>query len=94
MRGSFKNPVPGSPVSIPPSNKSLGLGQKVTDLNDVIARENFRLIIIKPNEVELVDLTEPDEARRWKFTYVYPSGGCTGQPENDNGEWKKEELWP
>lgn len=47
MRGSFKNPVPGSPVSIPPADKSLGLGQKVTDLHDKVARTNFRLVIIK-----------------------------------------------
>ncbi|KAH8678903.1 pyridoxamine 5'-phosphate oxidase-domain-containing protein [Tricladium varicosporioides] len=94
MRGSFKNPAPGTPVSIPPSDPSLGLGQKVTDLEDEVARRNFRLIIIKPNQVEQVDLTEPDKARRWLFTYVGPDGGQTGQRVPGVGEWKKEELWP
>ncbi|CZR63473.1 uncharacterized protein PAC_13370 [Phialocephala subalpina] len=90
MRGSFKNPVPGSPVSIPPADKSLGLGQKVMDLHDEVARRNFRL----PDVVEQVDLTEPDKARRWQYTYVGPSGGHTGEAGKDVGEWKVEEQWP
>lgn len=55
MRGTFKNPVPGSPVSIPPADKSLGLGQKVEDLHDEVARKNFRLIIIKVSRASLSD---------------------------------------
>lgn len=94
MRGSFKNPVPGSPVSIPPSDKSLELGQQVTGLDDEASRRNFRVVIICPEEVEQLDLTEPDKARRWKFTYVGPDGGKPGQRGADVGEWKKEELWP
>lgn len=94
MRGNFKNPVPGSPVSIPPSDKSLALGQKINDLHDEVARRNFRVVIIKPDEVEQVDLSEPDKARRWKYTFVGPNGGHTGQRGEDVGEWKVEELWP
>lgn len=94
MRGSFKNPHPGGAVSIPPSDKSLALGQKVTGLDDEASRRNFRVVIIKPDEVEQLDLTEPDKARRWKFTYVGPDGGKPGQRGDDVGEWKKEELWP
>jgi len=94
MRGSFKNPVPGSPVSIPLSDKSFVLGQKVMDLNDEAARRNFRVVVIKPDEVEQLDLSEPDRARRWKYTYVGTRGGQAGQREDGLGEWKKEELWP
>ncbi len=94
MRGSFKNPTPGSPVSVPPKDSSLSLGQKVMDLHDKVARSNFRLIIIKPDEVEQVDLSNPAEARRWNFTYVGPNGGKDSQAGEDVGEWKKEELWP
>lgn len=94
MRGSFKNPVPGSPVSIPPADKALALGQHVTDLHDEVARRNFRVCIIKPDEVEQVDLSVPDKARRWKYTYVGPNGGHAGQRGDEVGEWKKEELWP
>jgi len=94
MRGSFKNPIPGSPVSIPPTDQSLALGQKVTDLNDEIARKNFRVVIIKLDEVEQLDLTEPDKARRWRFTYVGPDSADAGSKGDQIGEWKKEELWP
>jgi pyridoxamine 5'-phosphate oxidase len=62
----------------------LSLGQQVNDLHDKVARKNFRVLIIIPEEVEQIDLSEPDQARRWKFTYV---GG-------EGGDWKKEELWP
>jgi hypothetical protein len=93
MRGSFKNPVPGSPVSIPPADK-LALGQQVTDLNDEVARRNFRVCIIKPDEVDQIDLSVPDKARRWKYTYVGPNGGHGGQRGDEIGEWKEEELWP
>ncbi|KAA8570817.1 hypothetical protein EYC84_000209 [Monilinia fructicola] len=90
MRGSFKNPIPGTPVSQPPSDPNWSLGQKVSDLNDEIARKNFRVVIIKPIEVEQLDLSVPDKARRWRFTYVGPNGD-----DGENiGEWKKEELWP
>ena len=98
MRGSFKNPPPGTPVSIPPSDKRLGLGQKVNDLDDEVARSNFSVVIIKPDEVEQVDLSDPDKARRWKFTYVGPItlDGHPGDGEDKDGEyyWKREELWP
>ena len=47
MRGSFKNPAPGTPVGVPSPDKSLGLGQKVDDLEDEVARKNFRVVIIK-----------------------------------------------
>ncbi len=70
------------------------IGQKVNDLYDEVARRNFRVIIIRPDEVEQVDLSDPDKARRWKFTYVGPNGGHTGQRGEDIEEWKKEELWP
>jgi len=69
----------------------LALGQKVNDLHDEIARKNFRVVIIKPEEVEQLDLTDPEKARRWKYTYV-DSG--KGKDVGILGEWKKEELWP
>lgn len=94
IRGSFKNPEPGSSVSIAPTDPSLSLGQQVNDLHDKVARKNFRVIIIKPDEVEQIDLSEPDKARRWKYTFVGPVGGSSEQPGKELGDWKKEELWP
>lgn len=82
MRGSFKNPVPASPVSIPPSEAGLRLGQKVNDLQDEIARANFRVLVIAPDVVDQVDLSDAERARRWQFTY------------DGMGSWKEEEVWP
>jgi len=90
MRGSFKNPAPGTKVSEVTKDKRLALGQKVEDLEDEASRMNFRVAVIIPEEVEQVDLSEPDKARRWKFTFVGGGNGEDGQV----GEWKKEELWP
>lgn len=87
MRGSFKNPAPGTPVANSPK-KGEGLGQKVTGSleEDEVAKRNFRVVVIKADEVEQLDLTEPDKARRWKFTFV--------GAKSELGEWTKEELWP
>ena len=86
MRGSFKNPIPGSLVGVAPEDKRLALGQKVMLPleEDEVARGNFRVVVIRADEVELLDLTEPDKARRWRFTH---DGDSLGQ-------WKEEELWP
>jgi len=96
MRGSFKNPAPGTPVSIPLDDKRLGLGQKVTDLNDEVARQNFRVMIIVPERVEQIDLTDPAEGRRWAYTYIGPKGGDIDEQSGEKvmGDWKKIELWP
>ncbi len=66
------------------------MGQKVDDLHDPLARKNFRVVVIRPEEVEQLDLSDPSRARRWKFTFV----GENGQIEGTIGEWKMEELWP
>lgn len=94
MRGSFKNPHPGQAVGLPITDDKWKLGQKVTNNDDEAARQNFRVVVILPDEVEQLDLTEPDKARRWKYTFVGPEGGEPGQRGKDIGEWKKEELWP
>lgn len=93
MRGSFANPPPGTAVGAVLEDKSLMLGQQVNDLHHAAARRNFRLVVIKIDEVEQLDLSVPDKARRWKFTYVGPQGS-QAERENAIGEWVKEELWP
>jgi pyridoxamine 5'-phosphate oxidase len=80
MRGSFKNPPPGTPLSEKPS-PGMELGQKVEDLHDKIARENFRVVVIVPEEVDRVDLTDPAEGKRWNYKLV-------------DGSWETTELWP
>ena len=85
MRGTFRNPVPASPVKGEPGQDS-ELGQKVTDLEDEGARANFRVLVIVPEEVERLDLEDPATARRWRWTLEEKGGKF--------GEWTEEELWP
>lgn len=84
MRGSFKNPTPGQPSTTSMQNPDLKLGQKITDNHDQLARDNFRVVIIVPDEVEQIDLTDAVRARRWLFTY---NG-------NSQEKWSQQELWP
>lgn len=89
MRGSFKNPPPGVPVSTAFDDSELKLGQSIDDLNDEVARKHFRVIIIKPEKVEKLDLNSPSEMqRRWLYTYT--GNENNGQPDH----WNEEECWP
>ena len=88
--GSWKNPPPGTPTKGQEPDKDHQLGQKVEDLHDPIARENFRVVVIKPEEVEQLDISDPATARRWKYKFVVEKG----QGAEAKGEWKTEELWP
>lgn len=90
MRGSFRNPPPGSPVSKIPDDDRLGLGQKVTDLHDEVARKNFRVVVIVPEEVDQVDLSD---ARRWRYRFV-PEGEAADPEGTLTGQWEVTELWP
>ncbi|KAH0555918.1 hypothetical protein GP486_006136 [Trichoglossum hirsutum] len=63
MRGTFRSPPPGTPRipnadgSLPDEEGGLRLGQEVHDLEDRVARENFRVGVIVPRWVERLDLT-------------------------------------
>ncbi|KAI0972688.1 pyridoxamine 5'-phosphate oxidase-domain-containing protein [Xylaria arbuscula] len=85
MRGTFRNPPPGRPVSLPVEGEGLGLGQKVTDVEDPVARANFRVVVIIPDELDQADLSDPEHPRRWIHTYVSGKG--------QNG-WETVEVWP
>lgn len=86
MRGSFRNPPPGTPLTKDPG-EGLGLGQQVEDLHDEIARRHFRVVVIVPEEVDRVDLTDPKEGRRWNYRLV-------DGPDGTNKTWAVTELWP
>lgn len=85
MRGSFRNPAPGTLITQEPGD-GLGLGQEVHDLEDAVARGNFRVVIIVPEAVDRVDLSDPKRARRWNYQLVADG------PES--AAWKSTELWP
>ena len=84
LQGTWRNPPPGTPATQPP-DKEHELGQKVSDLHDPIARKNFRVVIIVPDTVEQTDISDPENSRRWKYTFVAKEG---------KGGWEKVELWP
>ncbi|KAI1766238.1 hypothetical protein GGR53DRAFT_464636 [Hypoxylon sp. FL1150] len=94
MRGSFRNPPPGTPVAVPVTDDRLKLGQKVTDLHDEVARANFRVVVIVPAEVDRTDLSDPERGRRWQYTFR--DGGK--EPKMPGGMledgWEKVEVWP
>lgn len=93
MRGTFRNPPPGRPVNLPVGD-GLGLGQKVTGLDDEVARRHFRVVVIVPDEVDRCDLSDPARGRRWFYRFV----GAGAEPGFPGGHvedgWEKVETWP
>ena len=67
---------------------ALKLGQKIDDLQDSVARANFRVVVIRPSEIERLDLSDLQNVRRVRWTFV-PENNTEGQ-----GEWVETELWP
>ncbi|KAI3398798.1 hypothetical protein diail_8489 [Diaporthe ilicicola] len=95
MRGSFKNPPPGTPRAGEPGPGE-GLGQKVGDelLGDEVARRNFRVVVVVPDEVDTWDGKDPDNQRRWVYTYVGPDAKATRPGGQVIEGWEKVEVWP
>lgn len=83
MRGSFKAPPPGRPSDKPFDKAKNQLATKVDSLDDEAARENFRVVVIKPSWVERTDISGTLDARRHQYEY---------QPSS--GEWTLTETWP
>ncbi|KAL7893691.1 pyridoxamine 5'-phosphate oxidase domain-containing protein [Trichoderma sp. SZMC 28014] len=84
MRGSFRNPPPGTPLTQEPE-PGLGLGQEVEDVNDALARRNFRVLVIVPENIDQVDLSDPKRARRWNHR---------AEVSESEISWRTTELWP
>ncbi|KAK5165118.1 uncharacterized protein LTR77_009215 [Saxophila tyrrhenica] len=83
MRGSFAAPPPGQPVDQPYDDKNLAPGMKIEDNHHPVARKNFRVVVIRPDEVESVDLSDPAKSRRQVYKY-----------DASSGEWTHQECWP
>jgi pyridoxamine 5'-phosphate oxidase len=73
-----------------PEDSNLKLGQKVSDLHDPVARQNFRVVVIRPEEVERLDLTDYEKGQRWKWTWVPKDGDNSG----GKGAWYEVQAWP
>lgn len=90
MKGSFKNPPPGQPIR-DGAGSGEQLGQQADDLQeDHLARKNFRVAVITPEEVERLDLSDPAKHRRWIWTLAGPAQ----EQEAASSEWKMVETWP
>lgn len=83
MRGSFKAPPPGRPTKEPYDEKKNQLGTKVETIDDSAARENFRVVIIKPEWVEITNVGGTEDCRRYQYEY-----------EPSSGDWNTTETWP
>ena len=86
MRGTFKNPPPGQPIAdgAGPGEK---LGQKAGDLEDEdLARKNYRVVVIVPDEVERCDMSDPNNNQRWIWKLKKENEGAY--------EWDVVETWP
>lgn len=95
MRGSFKNPPPGTPRAKEPGPGE-GLGQKVGDelLKDEVARRNFRVVVIVPEEVDTWDGKDADNQKRFIYTYVGAGAKATKPGGQVIDGWEKVEVWP
>ena len=82
MRGSFKNPLPGSKKSEHQPEPGYAVGLK-SGAEDEEAKKNFRVVVIRPFEVEMLDLKDSADPRRFKHTF-----------SEKEGEWTTEELCP
>ena len=87
MRGTFRNPSSGTPLTGHPPGEGEGLGQRVEDLEDELARRNFRVVVLVPEEADRVDLTDPERGRRCNYRLDEGS-------EGDKAGWRVTELWP
>jgi len=98
MRGTFKNPPPGKPLAQGADSDGEALGQKAGHLEEEeLARKNFRVCIIAPEEVERVDLSDPNKSQRWLWTLSQEAGGPgKNDPSHSKteGEWNMVETWP
>lgn len=92
--GSFKAPPPGHPKSEEPPS-SLKPGQKISDdeLDDPVARSNFRVVAIIPEEVEKLDVSDYEKPVRMRWTFHEDGKGEFGGDER-RGRWEGVELWP
>ncbi|ORY09652.1 pyridoxamine 5'-phosphate oxidase-domain-containing protein [Clohesyomyces aquaticus] len=86
IKGSFRAPPPGTSKDAHYDKENLKLGAKVENLDDDVARKNFRLVIIIPDSVEQTDLSDSAKACRYRYTFDDSTRGNAG--------WRTEELWP
>ncbi|KAK2880060.1 hypothetical protein FQN49_000607 [Arthroderma sp. PD_2] len=93
MRGTFRQDLPGAPKSgpapIPPEPLA---GEEI--LHDPTARKNFRVVVIKPEEVEYIHDEGPGHSRNERFRWELVSSDSSSTTTTDGRwHWREEELW-
>ncbi|EFR00215.1 hypothetical protein MGYG_03218 [Nannizzia gypsea CBS 118893] len=88
MRDTFRQALPGAPKSGPaPELQDSRKG--LIDLADPIARKNFRVVVIKPEEVEYIHDEGPGNVKNERFRWkLVPSDS------RYTWHWEGEQLWP
>lgn len=81
MRGTFKAPPPGMRKGLPFDEAHEKEGEKVEDLHEPTARSHFRVVVIRPFEVEMADLN-PESWNRMRYVF-----------DEKTGEWEQYETW-
>ena len=70
-------PPPGKPI---PDGEDWRSIKPVNDLHDPTARSNFRVVVIRPFEVESLELKDP--GKRYRYTY------------QKDESWSEQRVWP
>lgn len=92
--GSFRIPSPGRPKSeVPLKEPFIDVGKRVHDVNDPHARNNYRIVVIIPTDVEKLDISDYEKSTRINWTFVEDESSNYGGDER-RGRWEETELWP
>ncbi|KAK5048720.1 hypothetical protein LTR84_005812 [Exophiala bonariae] len=97
MRGSFKNPPPRQPLLQGKDEQSgEALGQTAGHLSEEnLARKNFRVAIIAPEQVEALHLSDAAKPTRQIWTLAEEAGNPGGDQQRKSiGKWTKVDTWP
>lgn len=87
-RGQMRHPWPGASRAEgcePDEGMGFELHAEDIDEADSASRRHFRVVVITPTEVEMIDLKDPTDDRRWVWEL---------KSNNDEMVWKETELWP
>lgn len=84
-KGCFSNPPPNKSTSTSKPNDTLKQAQNIEDLHHAPSRSNFRVVVVRPEVVECMNLAPPPESKRHVWSL---RGG------RDNAHWEEDERWP
>ncbi|KAF3902966.1 hypothetical protein ABW20_dc0102509 [Dactylellina cionopaga] len=94
LRGSFRNPLPGAPKELGDGGLQPKSPIGDDELNQEIALDNFRVVVIEPTRVEFLDLAVPSKT-------IWVPVGSDAEKDEKLGKfgkvtdgWREVEVWP